>query len=144
MFVIFYIVTAKCCYKVRIVCLISIQIKAIACLSAFFHAASDKMLKECLLVGTKNIRKIRIELQIVLVIIDCLILYQLMSKWGILQSNSAVNEIIIDIPHSLYASIHVRHDCIVHLNVVYYITNPSNVIKATPRIAHCILNFILR
>lgn len=45
MVVIFYIIIAKCSYKVRIVCFICIQIKTAASLSAFFHATGNKVFK---------------------------------------------------------------------------------------------------
>lgn len=56
MVVIFYIIIAKCSYKVRIVCFICIQIKTAASLSAFFHATGNKVFKKCFLVCADYVR----------------------------------------------------------------------------------------
>lgn len=90
MVVIFYIIIAKCSYKVRIVCFICIQIKIAASLSAFFHAAGDKVFKKCFLVCADYIRKVGVEMQIILIVVDSIILRKLLSKRRVLQSHTTI------------------------------------------------------
>lgn len=90
MVVIFYIIIAKCSYKVRIICFICIQIKISASLSAFFHAAGDKVFKKCFLVCADYIRKVGVEMQIILIVVDSIILRKLLSKRRVLQSHTTI------------------------------------------------------
>ena len=46
MLVVFYIIVAKGCNKVRVVCLVGIKVKLAAALTTFFHAEANEVFKQ--------------------------------------------------------------------------------------------------
>ena len=80
MLVVFHVIVAKCGHEIGVVCLVCVQIELAASLPTFFHAVGHKVFKQCFLVCTECICKIRVKLQVILIIVDGLILGKLLGK----------------------------------------------------------------
>ena len=141
MFVVFHITIAKRCYKIRVICLIGSQVELIISLPPLFHAICNKMLKKCFLICPKYLCKVRVQFQIILVIVNCLVLCQLLYKRRVLQPYSPMSA-IIGISYSFSTSIHISNYRIIHINVVDNIACPHYVIKSASAVTCCILNLI--
>ena len=80
MLVVFHVIVAKCGHEIGVVCLVCVQIELAASLPTFFHAVGHKVFKQCFLVCTECICKIRVKFQVILIIVDGLILGKLLGK----------------------------------------------------------------
>ena len=99
------------------------------------------MLKKCFLICPKYLCKVRVQFQIILVIVNCLVLCQLLYKRRVLQPYSPMSA-IIGISYSFSTSIHISNYRIIHINVVDNIACPHYVIKSASAVTCCILNLI--
>lgn len=85
MLVVFHVIVAKCGHEIGVVCLVCVQIELAASLPTFFHAVGHKVFKQCFLVCTECICKIRVKFQVILIIVDGLILGKLLGKRRVLE-----------------------------------------------------------
>lgn len=141
MLVVFHVIVAKCGHEIGVVCLVCVQIELAASLPTFFHAVGHKVFKQCFLVCTECICKIRVKFQVILIIVDGLILGKLLGKRRVLQPYSPMSA-IIGISYSFSTSIHISNYRIIHINVVDNIACPHYVIKSASAVTCCILNLI--
>lgn len=74
MLIIFYIIIAKECYQIWIICFVCVQIELGTPLSAFLHSTGHKVFEQSFLICPKLCRQIRIAVKVILIIVNGLIL----------------------------------------------------------------------
>ena len=75
MLIIFYIIIAKECYQIWIICFVCVQIELGTPLSAFLHTTGHKVFEQSFLICPKLCSQIWVAVEVILVIVDSLILH---------------------------------------------------------------------